>query len=161
MKRIEFVWSLALCRGLGVGGGLRLRAGQTGVSGRSPPREGSVPQAQMRSRKLPQPPRLRSRRSPCRRARPSLRRPLKGRAGRRCSTARRLAGWRETAFAGHGEVHCQDGVIVLGMGDPFTGINWTNDFPKMNYEVALDAMRVMGSDFFCGLTVPVGDHSAA
>ena len=43
------------------------------------------------------------------------------------------------------------------MGDPFTGINWTNDFPKMNYEVALDAMRVMGSDFFCGLTVPVGD----
>jgi hypothetical protein len=27
----------------------------------------------------------------------------------------------------------------------------------MNYEVALDAMRLMGSDFFCGLTVPVGD----
>ena len=69
-----------------------------------------------------------------------------------------LAGWRETPFAGHGEVHCQDGVIVLGMGDPFTGINWTNDFPKMNYEVALDAMRVMGSDFFCGLTVPVGTN---
>ena len=47
--------------------------------------------------------------------------------------------------------------MILGMGDPFTGLNWTNDFPKMNYEVALDAMRVMGSDFFCGLTVPVGD----
>ena len=69
-----------------------------------------------------------------------------------------LAGWRETAFAGHGEVHCQDGVVVLSMGDPFTGINWTNEFPKMNYEVALDAMRVMGSDFFCGLTVPVGTN---
>jgi len=68
-----------------------------------------------------------------------------------------LAGWRETAFAGHGEVHCQSGVIVLSMGSPFTGINWTNEFPKMNYEVAFDAMRVMGSDFFCGLTVPVGD----
>jgi hypothetical protein len=27
----------------------------------------------------------------------------------------------------------------------------------MNYEIALDAMRLMGSDFFCGLTVPVGD----
>ncbi len=27
----------------------------------------------------------------------------------------------------------------------------------MNYEVALDAMRLMGSDFFCGLTVPVGE----
>ena len=69
-----------------------------------------------------------------------------------------LSGWRETKFAGHGEVRCQDGVIVLSMGDPFTGINWTNDFPTMNYEVALDAMRVMGSDFFCGLTMPVGTN---
>ena len=69
-----------------------------------------------------------------------------------------LAGWRETAFAGHGEVHCQSGVAVLSMGSPFTGINWTNEFPKVNYEVALDAMRVMGSDFFCGLTVPVGTN---
>lgn len=69
-----------------------------------------------------------------------------------------LAGWRETPFAGHGEVHCQADLLVLSMGDPFTGVNWTNDFPKVNYEVALDAMRVMGSDFFCGLTVPVGTN---
>jgi hypothetical protein len=69
-----------------------------------------------------------------------------------------LAGWRETPFAGHGEVHCQEGVMVLSMGDPFTGVNWTNEFPKVNYEVALDAMRLMGSDFFCGLTVPVGTN---
>ncbi len=68
-----------------------------------------------------------------------------------------LTGWRETQFAGHGEVQCRDGLILLKMGEPFTGINYTNDFPKMNYEVALDAARVMGSDFFCGLTVPVGD----
>ncbi len=68
-----------------------------------------------------------------------------------------LAGWRETRFAGRGEVQCRSGVILLNMGDPFTGINWTNEFPKINYEVALDAMRVMGSDFFCGLTVPVGN----
>jgi hypothetical protein len=69
-----------------------------------------------------------------------------------------LSGWRETQFAGRGEVQCRSGVILLNMGDPFTGINWTNYFPSMNYEVALDAMRVMGSDFFCGLTVPVGDQ---
>ena len=68
-----------------------------------------------------------------------------------------LEGWRETQFAGHGEVQCRPGLILLKMGDPFTGINYTNKFPKMNYEVALDAARVMGSDFFCGLTVPVGD----
>lgn len=68
-----------------------------------------------------------------------------------------LAGWKEIAFAGRAELQCQDGLIVLNMGDPFTGVNWTNEFPKINYEVALDAMRLMGSDFFCGLTVPVGE----
>jgi len=68
-----------------------------------------------------------------------------------------LAGWRETAFAGHGEAACRSGVMLLSMGNPFTGVSYTNDFPKVNYEIAFDAMRVTGSDFFCGLTVPVGD----
>jgi hypothetical protein len=70
---------------------------------------------------------------------------------------RTLKGWKVTDFAGGGRVECEDGLLVLNMGDPFTGVNWSNDFPRMNYEVALDAMRWMGSDFFCGLTVPVGD----
>src|SRR6185503_15210351 len=68
-----------------------------------------------------------------------------------------LKGWRETDFAGRGEVRCEAGLLALNMGDPFTGVNWTNEFPKINYEIALDAMRVSGSDFFCGLTVPVGE----
>ncbi len=72
-----------------------------------------------------------------------------------------LAGWRQIPFAGRAEVECRDGVIVLNMGDPFTGIAWTNKFPTVNYEVALDAMRLMGSDFFCGLTVPVGTNSCS
>jgi hypothetical protein len=68
-----------------------------------------------------------------------------------------LTGWRETDFAGHGAVESESGLIVLNTGDPLTGINWTNRVPNMNYEVALDAMRVTGSDFFCGLTVPVSN----
>jgi Domain of Unknown Function (DUF1080) len=84
--------------------------------------------------------------------------PFEGEGWRAMFDGATLAGWRETAFAGHGEVHYQSGVAVLSMGSPFTGINWTNEFPKVNYEVALDAMRVMGSDFFCGLTVPVGTN---
>src|SRR5690242_784858 len=48
-----------------------------------------------------------------------------------------LNGWKETPFSGHGEVEVRDGLILAKMGDPFTGINWTNDFPKMNYEIAL------------------------
>ena len=84
--------------------------------------------------------------------------PFEGEGWESMFDGRTLTGWKETGFAGHGEVHCQSGVIAVSMGDPFTGINWTNAFPKMNYEVALDAMRVMGSDFFCGLTLPVGTN---
>jgi hypothetical protein len=68
-----------------------------------------------------------------------------------------LVGWRETDFAGHGEVECRSNVVVLRMGDPFTGIAFTNPFPQVDYEIALDAMRVSGSDFFCGLTFPVSN----
>lgn len=68
-----------------------------------------------------------------------------------------LSGWKVTPFAGRADVECVSGVILLNMGDPFTGVSFTNPTPTMNYEVALDAMRVMGSDFFCGLTVPVGE----
>jgi hypothetical protein len=88
-------------------------------------------------------------------AKPSA--PFEGEGWRSLFDGQTLTGWRPTAFAAHGEVECQSGMIILNMGDPFTGINWTNPFPKMNYEVALDAMRLMGSDFFCGLTVPVGE----
>lgn len=66
-----------------------------------------------------------------------------------------LAGWKITDFAGHGEVKVKDGRIVLETG-VMTGITWTNDLPRTNYEISLEAMRVSGSDFFCGLTFPVG-----
>ena len=88
-------------------------------------------------------------------AKPSA--PFEGEGWRALFDGKSLAGWNETRFAGGGEVEIKSGLLILNMGDPFTGVNWTNDFPKMDYEVALDAMRAMGSDFFCGLTVPVGD----
>jgi hypothetical protein len=68
-----------------------------------------------------------------------------------------LQGWLEIPYAGRGELELREGLLVMGMGSPFTGIRYTNAFPKMNYEIAVEAMRVTGSDFFCGLTVPVGD----
>ena len=70
---------------------------------------------------------------------------------------RTLAGWKVTEFPGHGAVHCESGTIVLDKGTRLTGITWTNDAPTRNYEIELDAMRVEGSDFFCGLTFPVKD----
>ncbi len=83
--------------------------------------------------------------------------PFEGQGWQSLFDGKTPAGWRQTDFAGRGEVQCQFGLMVLNTGDPFTGINWTNDFPRLNYELALDAIRVSGGDFFCGLTVPVGE----
>ncbi len=66
-----------------------------------------------------------------------------------------LKGWAVTDFAGRGEVTVEKGKLILGYGY-MTGVTWTNEIPRMNYEISLDAMRVEGSDFFCGLTFPVG-----
>ena len=72
---------------------------------------------------------------------------------------RTLTGWKETDFAGTGPVEVKDGRILLGMG-AMTGVSWTNVaiLPHMNYEILCDAMRVEGSDFFCGLTFMVGTN---
>ena len=66
-----------------------------------------------------------------------------------------LAGWKNTEFGGEGEISVEDGQLILDMGTPLSGVNYTGKTPKINYEVELDAMRVTGTDFFCGLTFPV------
>ena len=70
---------------------------------------------------------------------------------------RTLTGWKITDFAGHGEVRVDQGQIILEQGT-MTGVTWTNEVPLLNYEISLDAMRVAGGDFFCGLTFPVGKN---
>ncbi len=62
-------------------------------------------------------------------------------------------------FSRHGNVYVEDGRIVQEAGKPATGIRWTGPFPKIAYEVTLEAMRVDGEDFFCGMTFPVGDKA--
>jgi hypothetical protein len=71
---------------------------------------------------------------------------------------RSLKGWEITNFGPQGPVYVSGGEIILGMGDGCTGITWKGDFPVINYEVSLDAMRVEGNDFFCGMTFPVGKN---
>jgi hypothetical protein len=70
-----------------------------------------------------------------------------------------LAGWKSTEFGGEGDVTVQDGAIVMELGQDMSGITWAgkDPLPKNNYEIALDAQRVDGTDFFCGLTFPVND----
>lgn len=67
-----------------------------------------------------------------------------------------LGKWKVPKFGGDGEVKVEDGAIVLSMGDPMTGIKWTGDLPKMNYEIRFEAKRTKGIDFFATTTFPVG-----
>ena len=67
-----------------------------------------------------------------------------------------LKGWKITDFGTQGDVYVSGDKIVLGIGDGCTGITWNENFPASDYEVTLEAMRVDGNDFFCGMTFPVG-----
>lgn len=68
-----------------------------------------------------------------------------------------LEGWEITNFGGEGEIANKDGELVLEPGDPLTGITRLGkDFPTENYEMEWSAQRVNGSDFFAGVTFPVG-----
>jgi hypothetical protein len=67
-----------------------------------------------------------------------------------------LTGWEVTNFGPQGPVSVSGDQIILGMGEGCTGITWKGEFPKVDYEVSLDAKRMEGNDFFCGLTFPAG-----
>lgn len=66
-----------------------------------------------------------------------------------------LKGWKKTNFGGQGDVSVKDGAIVMGFGTDLTGIHTERKLPKIDYEVEVEAQRVDGTDFFCGLTFPV------
>lgn len=58
-------------------------------------------------------------------------------------------------FELHGKVYVKDKSIVVEKGKPASGIVYTGKPPRMNYEFSLEAKRIEGNDFFCGLTFPV------
>lgn len=68
-----------------------------------------------------------------------------------------LGSWKETDFAGKGQVEVKDAQIVLHAGGDLTGINLAQAPATMDYEVEFQAMRVDGDDFFIGFTFPIGD----
>lgn len=80
-----------------------------------------------------------------------------------------LAGWRQSGFDAEGAVQVKNpfrdgrGAILLEPGAGLTGITWTREeaLPRINYEISVEAMKLEGSDFFCGLTFPVGDSACS
>ncbi len=69
-----------------------------------------------------------------------------------------LDDWQVVDSGGSGTVELKDGQMMLGSGESLTGVVYkkADKLPLTNYEITLEAMRVDGSDFFCGLTFPVG-----
>ncbi len=65
--------------------------------------------------------------------------------------------WQQTPFDQDGKSFVEDGKIVMTAGQDMSGINWTGPVLTLDYELELEAARLDGSDFFCGLTFPVND----
>lgn len=67
-----------------------------------------------------------------------------------------LNGWKETPFTRRGKVRVEKGALILGPGEPMTGVTRTGEFPRSGYEVRFEGARMEGSDFFASLTFPAG-----
>ena len=73
---------------------------------------------------------------------------------------RDLTGWNvltKEYFDMPGKVSVKDGAMILGAGSDLTGVKWGGEMLKTDFTLSLEARRVEGSDFFCGLTFPVGE----
>ena len=71
-----------------------------------------------------------------------------------------LEGWITNDFAGAGEVRVEDGQVIISTGIALTGFKKKEAPYTSNYEVVVEAMKIDGDDFFCGLTFPVkGEHA--
>ncbi|MBC7771547.1 MAG: hypothetical protein H7210_03530, partial [Pyrinomonadaceae bacterium] len=75
-------------------------------------------------------------------------------------------GWTEMQTLGPGKWVAIEGaadlawndtsrVMRIGVGTYLNGVRWTGPIPTVPYVVELEARRLSGSDFFCGLTFPV------
>jgi hypothetical protein len=67
-----------------------------------------------------------------------------------------LTNWKSTDFGREGKIAVNDGMLVIEKGQPMSGVTWSGgELPRVDYELRLEAKRVAGNDFFCGLTFPV------
>jgi hypothetical protein len=73
-----------------------------------------------------------------------------------------LGSWKSVDFGGQGEVKVENGAIKVGEGATLSGIQWAGEpLPRTNYEFALEAMKIDGTDFFLGIVFPVGKDTCS
>ena len=64
--------------------------------------------------------------------------------------------WMPIVFGGEGITEWKDDVLSIGAGAELSGVQFVGEeLPTMPYELELNAKKIMGSDFFCGLTFPI------
>lgn len=80
---------------------------------------------------------------------------------------RSLEGWKQTPFSGGGDVLVEPKfrgkgpAVIVRAGLALSGFHWAGRaLPRTRYEIALEALKIDGNDFLCGLTFPVGDAHA-
>lgn len=68
-----------------------------------------------------------------------------------------LAAGKWEPIEGAADLEWDDGnrIMRLGVGTNLNGVRWAGALPTLPYTVELEARRMSGSDFFCGLTFPV------
>lgn len=69
--------------------------------------------------------------------------------------------WEAVDYGMAGSVAWREGVLQIDGGESLLGGCWKDELPIAPYEVELQAKRVSGNDFFCGLTVPVRGREEA
>ena len=69
-----------------------------------------------------------------------------------------LDDWEMVDIGASGAVELEGGLMVINAGDSVSGAVYKKaaSLPMTNYEISLEAKRLEGVDFFCGLTFPVG-----
>ncbi len=68
-----------------------------------------------------------------------------------------LGKWKSAEFGGEGKVEAKDGELRVAEGAAVSGVTWSGgELPKMDYELTLEAKKIEGGDFFCGICFPVG-----
>ena len=73
-----------------------------------------------------------------------------------------LKNWKAAEFGGEGKVSIKDGQIIIGMGEPMSGVTWTGgELPTVDYELTFEAQRIEGTDFFGTITFPVQKNSCS
>ncbi|MBV8878552.1 MAG: DUF1080 domain-containing protein [Planctomycetaceae bacterium] len=83
-------------------------------------------------------------------------------AGRSLFDGKSLGAWKSVDFGGQGEVRVENGAIRVAEGATLSGIQWTGEaLPRTNYEFSLEAMKLDGTDFFCGIVFPVGKETCS